>query len=190
MAMLSFSRRNSIVVLGLAVALGFAWASRADAQRQQFKIESDGTVLQLKRTSVTSFKYVAVAKAQLRQDNQGNAIWYFKAPTGKEYTAPAPDRVPAERLTESQLAAAFIAANAKGTIPTSVKVETRRGQTLFDVKFAKNTLGLRWHAQAGMSARQFETLDRALRRQGYQPLFAEPYTSSERSTRFVAGWRR
>ena len=78
----------------------------------------------------------------------------------------------------------------RGQIPAQLKVHTERGAPLFEVKFVKNTLGLRWHAQVGMPAEEFEIVDRTLRGQGYMRLFAEAYLNSERATRFVAAWRR
>lgn len=185
------SRFRVGIILVLAV-IGLSWsASPADAQRQQYKIQPDGTVLKLKRINVTTFQYVAHAKAVIRQNDQGEPIWYFKADTGKEYTAPAPDQ-PAgpTRYTLAQLNTVLSTARTKGVIPTEARVEYVRGVPMFTVAFQRNTLDLRWHAETAMSAQQYEAVNRTLTDQGYRLMFAEPYTDSERVTRFFAAWRR
>jgi len=160
------------------------------AQRPQYKIEPDGTVLKLKRINVTTFEYLRHGRAQLRRDAEGNPIWYFKAETGKEYTAPAPDAAPPpKRYTAAELAAAFDQARSRGLIPTALRVEQIRGAPAFAVNFARNDRESRWYAQVGMTPQEYEIVNRVLSDQGYRPLFAAPYLDRDRSTRFVAGWR-
>ena len=180
-----------LLTLLLTTSFLLSFTSIANAQRQQYKIEPNGTVLKLKRLDLTTFKYVPFAQAQLRRDGDGNAIWYFKADTGKEFTVPAINQPAAPtRYTAAQLKAALASANMRGEIPTAVRVEQVRGAPTFLVKFEKNSLDLRWHAQVGMSAQEYEIVNRTLLQPGYRAIFAEPYVNSERATRFVAGWRR
>ena len=175
----------------LSIACVTAMTQRAEAQRPQYKIQPDGVVLKLKRLNVTTFQYVRFAQAELRRDGEGNALWYFKAETGKEYTAPAPDQPAAPtKYTRAQLDAALVKANTNGLIPTAAAIENVRGVPHFTVRFERNTLGLRWHAQVALSAQEYEIVNRTLVQQGYQQLFAEPYTASDRSARFFAAWRR
>ena len=109
----------------------------------------------------------------------------------QEYTAPAPDQPPApQKFTPEQLAAAITQAQTRGFIPTAAQVEYERGAPRFTVRFERNTLDLRWHAQVGMSAQEYEIVNRTLTQQSYQSLFAVPYTASDRSTRFLAAWRK
>ena len=179
------------MLLSLSLLSFLLAVESACAQRQQYKIQPDGTVLKLKRINVTTFQYAPFARAQLRRDANGNAIWYFKADTGKEYTAAAPDQPAAPtRYTAAQLNAAFAAAQRRGEIPTAVRVEQVRGVPTFLVRFERNSLDLRWHAQVGMSAQEYEIVNRTLLQQGYRSLFVEPYLGNQESTRFVAGWRR
>ena len=179
-----------VAVIIVEVCIVSCLCSEVHAQRQQYKIEPNGTVLKLKRLNVTTFEYRPFTKAELRRDAQGRSIWYFQADTGKEYTALAPNQTPApNRYNAAQLTAAFATAQRRGQIPTAVRVETFRGMPVFYARFDKNTLQLRWHAQAGMSPQDYETVNRTLRQQGYRSLFAEPYVNGQGATRFVAGWR-
>mgnify|MGYP007073305970 CR=1 FL=1 len=179
------------VIAMLSLAIGILASSAAHAQRQQYKIEPDGIVYKLKRVNVTTFQYVKFARAELRRDGEGNALWYFKAETGKEYIVPAPDQ-PAlpSRYSVEQLEIVLERARARGEIPVAAAVEYERGSPRFLVRFERNVREFRWNAQVAMSAQEYEIVNRTLRQQGYQQLFAEPYTAADRSTRFFAVWRR
>ena len=178
-------------VATLSLLFTVAGTNAAHAQRPQYKIEPDGIVYKLKRIDVTTFQYVKFAQAELRRDREGNAVWYFRAETGKEYTAPAPNQPPAPtRYTAAQLEAALVQARTRGLIPVAAAVEYERGSPRFLVRFERNTLQVRWHAQVAMSAQEYEITNRTLREQSYQQVFAEPYTAADRSTRFFATWRR
>ena len=183
---------NSIAVTAvLAAGFWILGSQNLHAQRQQYKIQEDGVVLKLQRVNVTTFRYVPFAQAELRTDAAGRSFWYFKAETGKEYTAVAPDQPPApQRYNAAQLNAALALAKERGEIPTAAKVETFRGEPTFLVKFERNTLGLNWHAQVAMPAQEYEIVNRTLSQQGYVKLFAEPYLAGDRSTRFLAAWRK
>ena len=178
----------SIAVLALVSSI--VVSDSAQAQRPQYKIEPDGVVYKLQRLNVTTFQYVKFAQAELRRDDEGNALWYFKAETGKEYTAPAPDQPAAPtRYTAAQLEAALLQAQSRGEIPVAATVEYERGSPRFLVRFEKNTLKLRWHAQVAMTAQEYEIVNRTLTQQNYRQVFALPFTAEDRSTRFFAVWR-
>ena len=183
------SRMLSLLLLSLVCL--FLGERVAVAQTPQYKIQPDGVVMKLVRINVTTFRYARFGQAELRQDEEGNSIWYFQAETGKVYTAPAPNQAPAPaRYTAEQLAVAIKQAQTRGFIPTAAKVDYERGRPLFTVRFERNTLGLTWHAQVAMSAQEYEIVNRTLSQQGYQSLFAAPYTVADRSTRFLAAWRK
>ena len=183
--------KSAMVTSLLALAIWISGSQNLHAQREQYKIQENGVVLKLKRVNVTTFQYVPFAQAELRTDAAGRGIWYFKADTGKEYTAAAPDQPPApRRYTAAQLNAALALAKERGEIPTAAQVDTVRGEPLFLVKFERNTLGLNWHAQVAMPAQEYEIVNRTLSQQGYVKLFAEPYLAGDRSTRFLAAWRK